>query len=134
MSNPIPPLRNPTVQQLHDAARRKRKPLIDLAATERQQAIASRDATIENLQRQLRQHQEANTAKEAYIQELEDKLKKALEKNKEPVASPITEPDETSQGRRARRPRVEPETTEAPKQEEAPETTTETTTEQQQSE
>lgn len=121
MSNTIPPPRNPTVQQLHEAARRKRKPLVDLAATERQQAIASRDATIDNLQRQLRQHQEANTAKEAYIQELEGKLKKALEKNKEPVASPITEPDETSQGRRARRPRVEPEQDNAPEEPKAPE-------------
>lgn len=93
-----------TPVQIHlDALNRKRKPLIDLNKKPLDESIKERDATIENLSRQLAKLQEANTAKETYIKELEDKLAVAIT----PKPSPEVVKTEEIPNTRQRRARIE---------------------------
>lgn len=104
-----PPPPNPTAQQIFDAGKRKRKPLVDLNADEKARAtaklLAEKDATIDNLTRQLRKLQEAATASTGYVKSLEEQLRVANAPRPAPIAAPTT----TAEPPRAKRQRVEPE-------------------------
>lgn len=130
----IPPP-NPTVQQIFDTSKRRRKPLIDLTGTERERAhakaIAERDAAIDNLTRQLRHLQEAATASAGYVKSLEEQLRAYNAQRQAPAPRPA--PPEPPEPPRPKRQRVEPEQQAAPtappsKTEEITTTTTPETT------
>lgn len=116
-----------TPAQIHcETLTRRRKPLIDFSKKPLDEAIKAKDAEIENLTRQLRQLQEANTAKESLIRELEDKLAAAA-KPKEPIIIEKTEEVPGTSRRRARQ-QVEPPKIEEPQKEPEKEQTAPTTT------
>lgn len=95
---------------------RRRKPLIDLNKKTETEAIKAKQAEIDNLASQVRKLQEAVTAKESYIRELEDKLANALNPPSPPVVEKTEEIPGTS--RRRGRQQVQPE---APKEDPKPE-------------
>lgn len=102
-----------TPAQIHvDALNRKRKPLIDFSKKPLDEALKAKDAEIENLTRQIAKLQEASTAKESYILELEGKLAKALNPQAPQIVPQTEEIPGTS--RRRARVQVQPEEAKAP--------------------